>query len=259
MAYRSDGLKGWYGTLYFITFLSFLFTMGYGIGGFTVFGDEPEWSIHSVVFAAAAGITACLLAVWNRSAPDDERRIVSRVTSVFLVLLLILFSYRLLIAPAVFDNFGSGTEKAVMSAVMITVVIVLASFVFCWYRIVIPKIRYTVYYDGGIPSADCTSVSVTRTFRHNPLLKLTVSACGVERSIKHGETATIALDKECFRITLRYGLAKRDIVISDADCVTVSVGYDYVSGVLIPSVGGMPHDTQHSSEMQSGDDVSRYL
>lgn len=256
MASRTEGLQRWYTALYYVSFLTFAFTMGYGIGGFTFREINPEWDIHSVVYLILAGASVCSMAVWNISASDDGKRLVSRFTSIHMILFLILFSYRLEIAPVISTNYGSGTEKAVFIAVLVVIALVLISFIVCWYRIVIPKIRYTVYYDGGNADTDCTTVLVRHSFTFNPLFKLTVSAVGAEHRLRHGETAVITQETECFRIRLRYGLARRDVIISNADRVMIDVGYDCVAGVLVPTVESMGSSAD-TREME--DDVSRYL
>lgn len=256
MASRTEGLGRWYTALYYISFLTFAASMGLGISAFTPKGTVPEYGVYSVVYLVIAGISVCSMILWNISASDDGKKLASRFTSVHLFLLLILFSYRLDIAPAVFSRFGGGTEEVAVIAVFAMMVLTLGSFVLCWYRIVLPKIRYTVYYDGGNADADSTIVFVRRAFTFNPLFRLKVSSPGAEHILDRGQTAVITQEIRCFRIRLTYGLAKRDVIISNAERVTIDVGYDCVTGVLMPSVEGMG---THTDAGEGEDDASRYL
>ncbi len=259
---KKDRLGKWYVAMYYLAYLMFAFTIGYGIAGFMPLGGDPEWNVDSVICLITACVTVCLFMIWSISAEDGHRRAVSRVTAIHMVLLLILFSYRQVIAPAVFSGFGSDTEKAVMAIVLIAVIPVFASFIFCWYRIVVPKIRHTLYHAGGIADTDRTVVVVRRTFNFNPLFKLMISADGIQQRIGYRETAVFVVEGNCFRIRLRYGFAKRDIVISDADRVTMDVGYDPVSGELMVSFVGTdgPADPPKGYDGHAGtDDPFRYL
>lgn len=256
MASRTEGLGRWYTALYYVTFLTYVTSMGYSIGGYGIIGGSPEWGVHAIIYLVTAGISVCSMILWIISASDDGKRLLSRITSVHLSLLLVLFSYRPEIAPAVFSRLGSGTEKAASIAVIVMIALVIISFLFCWYRIVLPKIRYTVYYDGGNADADSTTVLVRRTFAFNPLFRLKVSSPGAEHILNRGETAVITQETKCFRIRLTYGLARRDVIISNADRVTIDVGYDSVAGVIMPSVEGLG---AHRVAKKDEDDSSRYL
>ena len=253
-----DDKVDWYGLVYFPAFLVSCFTMGYGIAGFFPLDGGPVWGINSEIYLCLSGSAAFLLVIWGMTADNEDRMKAYWFLTAFMLTMIILFSYRLVIAPAVFDAFGSGTERTVLFSVIVLIIIVISLYLYGWYRLLLPKIRHTVYHNGGIIDTEHTTVEVRRTFNYNPLFRFIVSVNGKDYTLDYMETAVVESDSSCFRVRLRYGLAKRDIVISNTDRVVINVDYDYVLGILVPSVEGTEGPMDSRGHLDH-DDVSRYI